>query len=191
MARFHFLNVKNGDCSIIEHNSGHVSVVDVCNARLPQNIRALSLEELTLLTFEAGALAEATGARKNYNQKSNPVNPVTYLQSHAISEIFRLAIIHPDMDHMDGLTDLFGFARPTNYYDTANNKEMEGGWAGSPYREEDWILYKALRDNPPGTNPKALRIFSGDDGIHRRKDWNGNPPGDAFFTLCPRSPAGG
>ena len=30
---FHFLNVKNGDCSIIEHGSGHVSVIDVCNAR--------------------------------------------------------------------------------------------------------------------------------------------------------------
>ena len=30
MATIHFLNVKDGDCSVIEHNSGHVTVIDVC-----------------------------------------------------------------------------------------------------------------------------------------------------------------
>ena len=34
MATIHFLNVKEGDCSIIEHNSGHKTVIDVCNASL-------------------------------------------------------------------------------------------------------------------------------------------------------------
>ena len=33
MATIHFLNVKEGDCSIIEHNSGHTTVIDVCNAK--------------------------------------------------------------------------------------------------------------------------------------------------------------
>ena len=26
MSRVHFLNVNEGDCSVIEHNSGHISV---------------------------------------------------------------------------------------------------------------------------------------------------------------------
>jgi len=185
MARFHFLNVKNGDCSIIEHNSGHVSVIDVCNARLAKNEKALSLEEIVNLTFNAVQLAKATEARKNYGQKSKPDNPISYLSKFGINQILRLAITHPDMDHMDGLVDLFEYSRPTNYYDTTNQKEMNDDWEKSPYREEDWKLYKSLRDNPPESNPKAIRILSGDNGIHRRKNWDGDPPGDAFFTLAP------
>ena len=89
------------------------------------------------------------------------------------------------MDHMDGIKDLFDVFSPANFYDTDNNKEMDGDWDQSPYREEDWNFYKNLRDKKPQTNPKRLTLFSGDDGIHRRKDWNGNPPGDAFYTLAP------
>ncbi|AEI14112.1 metallo-beta-lactamase superfamily hydrolase [Flexistipes sinusarabici DSM 4947] len=185
MARFHFLNVKNGDCSIIEHNSGHVSIIDICNARLPKNERVLSLNEIINLTAESEQLAKITEARKNYNQKANPENPISYLSKFGIKQIFRLAITHPDMDHMDGLVDLFEYSRPTNYYDTLNEKEMNNGWEGSPYREEDWLLYKSLRDRPPETDPKAIRIYSGDNGIYRRKNWDGEPPGDAFFTLSP------
>jgi hypothetical protein len=137
MARFHFLNVKNGDCSIIEHNSWHVSVIDICNARLPENERALGLIESMALMSDSEALAKATGARKNYGQKSKPTNPINHLGLFGINEIFRLAITHPDMDHMDGLTDLFKYARPSNYYDTENKKTMSDGWDGSPHREED------------------------------------------------------
>ena len=185
MARFHFLNVKNGDCSIIEHNSGHVSVIDVCNARLPENQKAMSLEELGGLIYEAKVLAEATGARKNYGQKANPVNPIEYMSMFGLTNVFRLAITHPDMDHMDGLVDFLQFASPTNYYDTENKKEMSDGWNGSPYREEDWLRYKELRDSPPEKNPKAMRIYSGDNGIHRLKNWDGEEPGDSFYTLAP------
>jgi len=32
MPKVHFLNVCEGDCTVIEHNSGHVTVIDVCNA---------------------------------------------------------------------------------------------------------------------------------------------------------------
>ena len=35
MATIHFLNVKQGDCSIINHDSGRVTVIDVCNAKPP------------------------------------------------------------------------------------------------------------------------------------------------------------
>lgn len=185
MSKFHFLNVKNGDCSIIEHNTGHVSVIDVCNARLPKNVKPMGLLESLTLAAEAEQLAKSTQAKKNYGQKTIPINPIEYMRERGISKIFRLAITHPDMDHMDGIADLFEYARPINYYDTRNKKKMDDGWEGSPYREEDWKLYKSLRDAPVSTDPKCIRLHSGDDGIHRTKDWHGNAPGDAFFTLAP------
>lgn len=33
MTKIHFLNVQNGDCSIIKHGAGRISVIDVCCAR--------------------------------------------------------------------------------------------------------------------------------------------------------------
>ena len=56
---------------------------------------------------------------------------------------------------------------------------------GSPYNEEDWNFYKKLRDSKSQTDPKRIPLFSGDDGIHRTKDWNGIRPGDAFYILAP------
>jgi len=179
---FHFLNVKQGDCSIIEHASGHVSVIDVCNARLPTpqtNASAILLESL-----ENAIKAAFSGINGNFNQKSYPVNPIEYLKKFGINSVFRFLVTHPDMDHLDGIKDFFAAFPPVNYYDTDNTKEME--WAsGSPYRQEDWEFYKSLRDSGSGSNPNRLAIYSGDEGIHRRKDWNGNAPGDAFFTLAP------
>ena len=182
---FHFLNVKDGDCSIIEHGSGHKSVIDVCNARKAENRKRISLAEYMYLEESAKQLFEATGALKNYGQKKNPENPIEYLQKFNVDSIFRFALTHPDMDHMDGIEDLFEAFDPANFYDSDNNKEMEDDWSQSPYREEDWLFYKNLMDNKPDTQPKRIVLFSGDNGIHRRKDWDGNPPGDAFYTLAP------
>ena len=39
MATIHFLNVKDGDCSVIEYTSGHVTVIDVCNAKIPEPLK--------------------------------------------------------------------------------------------------------------------------------------------------------
>lgn len=176
---FHFLNVKEGDCCIIEHGqSGHVSVIDVCNARR-EVVQKSALEEAYLQI-----LAERSQTSGNYQQKSHPVNPIEYLKKFGISSIFRFALTHPDMDHMDGIKDFFEEFEPGNFYDTDNTKEMES-FDGSPFREEDWLFYKKLRDTKPDTDPKRITLFSGDDATHRTKDWDGNPPGDAFYTLAP------
>lgn len=182
---FHFLNVKDGDCSVIEHGSGHVTVVDVCNARSPDKEEAMSYSEMLMLKESSERLAVQSSARKNYGQKAYPENPITYLQDRGITSIFRFASTHPDMDHLDGIKDLFDEFSPTNFVDSDNNKEMTDGWDGSRYRKEDWTFYKSLRDGKPQTDPKRLTLYSGDDGIHRRRDWDGNRPGDALHTLAP------
>ena len=172
---FHFLNVKDGDCSIIEHGSGHVSVIDVCNAE--RVTTGMSVSEFAYWTKRARTAG-------NFQQKKHPVNPIEYLQKFNIDSVFRFVLTHPDMDHMDGIKDFFHVFRPTNFYDTDNNKKTDF-LQKSPYNEDDWEFYKTLRDKKPKTDPKRLTLFSGDDGIHRTKDWNGNHPGDAFYILAP------
>jgi beta-lactamase superfamily II metal-dependent hydrolase len=97
---FHFLNVKEGDCTIIEHGSGHVSMIDVCNARKEEKL--LSAVESYFLQKSSEKTAAASGARKNYGQKAHPVNPISYLQDHSIYSLFRFVLTHPDMDHLAG-----------------------------------------------------------------------------------------
>ena len=170
----HFLNVKQGDCSIIEHGSGHKTVIDVCNAR----------KEKYYDFSESRDYFEKAAVLGNFQQKKHPVNPITYLKSFGIYDIFRFVLTHPDMDHMDGIKDFFEEFSPTNFYDIENDLDKECD-ESSPYRQEDWDFYKNLRDTKPQTNPRLIRVFSGDDGIHRTKNWEGKSPGDAFYVISP------
>ena len=127
MATIHFLNVLDGDCIAIEHNSGHVTVIDVCNAK-PESVfleKALSL------------LADAeTGIHGNFNQKKYPVNPITYLKKHGITSIFRFILTHPDMDHLDGFKLFCESFSPINFWDT-DNEEEKGFTNVTKYDEDD------------------------------------------------------
>ena len=141
MATIHFLNVKDGDCSIIEHNVGHKTVIDVCNAK-PVG----ALQEAQMAKAERGISG-------NFQQKKYPVNPISYMRDRSLSSIFRYVQTHPDMDHLDGIEALFREFSPTNFWDTDNTKEMlASSWQGSSYRESDWKFYKNLRDTDPDTD---------------------------------------
>lgn len=53
MTQIHFLNVENGDCSIIKHDSGRLSVIDVCCARkilTEQGVESVSVVKKVLKT---------------------------------------------------------------------------------------------------------------------------------------------
>ena len=178
MPTIHFLNVKEGDCSIIDHSSGRVTVMDVCNAKPSSS--AVSKSEMAL----AGLATRAVHG--NFNQKAYPVNPVAYLIEHGIGSIFRFILTHPDMDHMDGISALFDAFPPVAFWDTNNQKTMDSSsWSASPYNQADWELYKALRDTSPQQNPKRLTNLSGDDGQYWNRDESGNPGGDGYKILAP------
>jgi beta-lactamase superfamily II metal-dependent hydrolase len=174
----HFLNVKEGDCSIINHVSGHISVIDVSNAR-----KEYTEEENISAMIKALFEARVSGSG-NFNQKAYPVNPIEYMKSFGITSIFRFILTHPDMDHMDGIKDLFEEFNPVNFHDTNNKKEIEFD-ENSVYCEEDWHFYKKLRDSNPQEGPKRLTTFSSADIPYLTKDWNGNPLGDALYILSP------
>ena len=174
---FHFLNVKEGDCSIIEHGSGNVSIIDVCNAE--KITTPMSDSELRYFTEKARVAG-------NFQQKKHPVNPVEYLNKFNINSVFRFILTHPDMDHMDGIKDFFESFSPANFWDTDNNKEMEFP-EGSPYNEEDWNFYKQIRDGQSQTNLTRLTLFSGSQGMYWSQNANGQPPGDRLTILAPTS----
>lgn len=177
MATIHFLNVKEGDCSIIEHNSGRKTVIDVCNASPPDNLS----EALIAVSAEA-----EKGLSGNFRQKEYPVNPVSYMQDRRISSIFRYILTHPDMDHMDGIEALFNAFSPLNFWDTGNTKEMSASsWQGSPYRESDWRFYKNMRDTAPDTAPKRLTLYSDARGQYFNKGNDGSDGGDGLYVLAP------
>ena len=164
---FHFLNVKNGDCSVIEHGSGHVSVIDVCNA-----------EKITQ------PLTEKSRVLGNFQQDKHPVNPIEYLNQFASNRVFRFILTHPDMDHMDGIKDFFEHFNPINFWDTDNEKELEFE-EDSKYSEEDWNFYKQIRDTNPQTDPKRLTLYSGGEGKYYTHNAEGERPGDSLQILAP------
>lgn len=176
MATLHFLNVKQGDCSVVCHKSGHTTVIDVCNAKYPEDAG----EE-----FRSVFSQFDRGVSGNFQQKKYPVNPINYLRKLGIESVFRYIQTHPDMDHMDGIKDLFTQFSPINFWDTNNTKEMdESSWGNSPYNEDDWLYYKGLRDSNPDDNPKRLTPLAGDEGMYWNKGkYDGE--GDGLDILAP------
>jgi len=176
VARLHFLNVLEGDCSLIQHNNDHVSVIDVCNA---QAVDAAEERQLAIM-----AKADR-GVAGNFQQKKYPVNPIAYMRDHGISSVFRYVQTHPDMDHMDGIKAFFGEFSPINLWDTDNNKEMASPWDSPRYQEEDWKFYKHLRDTNSTADPKRLTLLSGARGQYYNQDEGGSGGGDGLHVLAP------
>ena len=173
----HFLNVKEGDCSIIQHYSGRVTVIDVCNAKPDHS--DLSISEMNLAKMATRAVFG------NFNQKAYPVNPVAYLREHGIDSIFRYIQTHPDMDHMDGIRTLYREFSFTNFWDTNNSKELDTrSWSG-PYNIEDWQFYKHSRDRRSNADPKRLALLSGARGKYYNENESGSGSGDGLYILAP------
>lgn len=167
----HFLNVDPGDCSIIQHGSGRVTVIDVCEARAENAER-----------HERGVQDVARAA---HHQKDHTVNPIGYMRRHGINSVFRIIVTHPDMDHLDGLSDFFDAYPPTNFYDTDNNKTLGTFPPGGRFREQDWALYRGLRDEKPTDNPKRSTLYAGRRGKYYNRNGDGTGSGDALYFLAP------
>jgi competence protein ComEC len=201
MPRVHFLNVRNGDCSIIQHLSKRISVIDVNCAFIPAVKAAhFSLAE----NYQRKSWEPVPG---NYHQKDDEDNPIEYLRKLSVSQIFRFILTHPDMDHMGGIKDLFTEFSPINFWDTANTKEITEGFGSRTDLKADWEFYKNIRDTKTSkdSDPKRLVYDSGDsydyfkgDGLkilaptpaliaegNRRKKWN-----DASYVILYRTVGG-
>jgi competence protein ComEC len=174
MPRIHFLNVGQGDCSTIEHATGHVTVIDVCNAYRPKR------NEVSLLPLANRGVIDP------FQQGQHPVNPIQYMRDRGIDKVFRFVLTHPDMDHMDGIKTFFEEFHPTNFWDTDNTCEKDDDF-DDQYRfdEGDWEFYKKLRDGRPKANPTRLALHAGDAGPFYNRDTQGGEGGDGITILAP------
>lgn len=154
MRRVHFLNVKNGACSLIQHTNGNVSMFDVNCAKALTANAAVKMSAV----YERKSWEPVPG---NYHQKETPDNPLEYLVKHGIDSIFRFILTHPDMDHLGGIKALFSAIPVINFWDTANTKEFDEDELSGRLKA-DWEFYKILRDSDPDTSPRRLLMYSGD-----------------------------
>jgi beta-lactamase superfamily II metal-dependent hydrolase len=139
MSIVHFLNVLQGDCNVIQHsNSNRVTLIDVCNADSDEIYENAELRN----AIKDDVSDTTTG---NYGQKKYPENPIKYLQRLNINTIWRFIVSHPDMDHIDGIRDLFSDINIFNVWDTSNNKEINDFSCYGRFNEYDWEYYKKLR----------------------------------------------
>lgn len=161
MSTIHFLNVNDGDCSWIKHESGRVTVIDVCAA----NEESLNEAEFS-----------------NHQQKKHPVNPITYLNDYNVSSIFRFILTHPDMDHMDGIKSLFESFNVVNFWDTANKKVMDENSSWGKYKKDDWDFYQEIRKSCELT---VLYNYAGNKGKYYNQDENGKDGSDGLYILAP------
>ncbi len=142
MPRVHFLNVGKGDCSIIEHFSGRVTMIDICGGNADEEALKASASSWTFF----GEVEQKTTVAGDYGMRDNPTNPITYLQRHGIKSPFRFILSHPDMDHLDGFDALCEKVGITNFWDNGLRKDKPD-FSNGPYLEEDWDAYEAVRDN--------------------------------------------
>ena len=166
----HFLNVGEGDCRIIEHASGRVSVVDLSNVKRLDDTtleEAISSDMNLLLRKTAGI--DIGLLREAAMKKMAPLtDALDYYDKHLgkTRNIFRLIVTHPHMDHMSGLHRLvrsepkeisnFWYASKENF-DLDSDEQWQK--VAGPYDRDDWRTYKRLRDSD------AVRTFDQRQGV--------------------------
>jgi competence protein ComEC len=172
MAAVHFLNVGEGDCTIIEHNSGHKTVVDLCNGYFSLSIPS-SMEESEFLEKKAA----------NYRMCERSTNPIDYLQNLGIKQIFRFILTHPEMDHLDGFDKLLKKFSVINFWDSGVRREKPDFSEGR-YVEADWDRYaKIIEGREPNINvvtPKAGAQFK-----YANIAEDGTAGGDGLYIMAP------
>ena len=169
MAIIHFLNVKNGDCTLIQHSSGRNTLIDISNGNDVKNFSESALESLS--------------PKGNFKQKLHPIDPIKYLQDLEINEIFRFILTHPDMDHMDGIKELFDTFEVLNFWDTENTKVMDDNSDWGRYDEEDWDFYQKIRTS--SSSPKVLHLYAGQKGKYYNQTEDGKSGADGLYLLAP------
>lgn len=175
MPKVHLLNVSPGDCTIIQHFSGHTTVIDICggNKKEPESVPA----KVAMEVFQ-----ESIKPKGNFAMCRVPTQPISYMKSIGVEKIFRFILTHPDMDHMDGLERLSTELEISNFWDTGYRRKKPAFGNGSPYREEDWIAYERIIAGE--TSTLVAQRLEGHRFKYANKDDKGGG-GDGLEILAP------
>src|ERR1044072_7031384 len=164
--KLHFLNVGHGDCTIIEHESGRLTMIDINNSTTLPDADEIALAEnkgLSLGAFKASSLT--TRSWEDY-YKGKLVDPIEYWRANFSGRsLFRYIQTHPDMDHMGGLAGLFWTEKVhlENFWDIEHSKtHVEADFNnGGPHNWVDWLAYKVLRGGSYGPD--------GEHKVHKKE----------------------
>ena len=178
MPEVHFLTVGEGDCTLIRHSSGRVSMIDICGG----NRARKSQEELRrAMLIESLQLARGNPLG-NYRMCENPTHPLDYIQDRSLHPIYRFISTHPDMDHLDGFKALLDTFAVHNFWHTGAEKQKPE-FDKSPYSEADWDAYKKVqRGDVSGT--KSLEKLDGATFEFANKGGDGDR-GDCLHIAAP------
>ncbi len=171
MAKVHLLKVGDGDCTIIEHASGRVTVIDICGG----NQQPETLEETI-----AKILYKPQG---NFAMCKDPTNPVQYLKDIGVTNIFRFILTHPDMDHLDGFNNLAPKFSIDNFWHN-DAKKTKPDFTGTNYNENDWNRYEKFRDGKED-GVTVITHLAGSRFKYANKGDNDITCGDALYIAAP------
>lgn len=173
----HFLNVGEGDCTIIEFPSGHIGIVDISNVKTLDDDSAAEIilsEARDRGMTKASELDQAFISEALAKAAAPTTDALDYIDENIgqTATIFRLIISHPHMDHISGLHRL-AMQEPKEIlnfwhagFDDFDLDDAE--WGSWEYKKEDWEAYKALRNSTEA--PKALVKRQGNQGQYWTED---------------------
>jgi competence protein ComEC len=199
-----YLNVGHGDCTIIQHPSGRITMIDINNSQSydPESHQALIEERQgmgalnRLLAPQAAQTAALSGglgggilggqweeyAALMEAERRELTDPIAFFkETFPGQSIFRFILTHPDMDHMRGIKNLFSEIYVENFWDTRNNKKIEN--FNSSRDKEDWEFYQYLRSGQ--THVQVNNYTRGYTGFAINKDADGSGRGDGIYVLSP------
>lgn len=186
----HMLNVGHGDCSIIKHSSGRITMIDINNGQKYDTTTEAELAVQGILRgSQAHTLAFLGAASQSPTLLFQPppvaaelTCPIDYFQRNFKGEpIYRFILTHPDMDHIRGLSTLLDSGvKIVNFWDT--HHEIEKDSFKSEADNADWYAYQKLRSGTAGT--KVFRPFRGDSNKYWNMDDEGGR-GDGLTILAP------
>lgn len=146
MVKVHFLNVGHGDCTLIEHESGNITMIDINNGDELDEESAAEITEQLGYTRESLIKAIDQQQLTPYEilQKAGYTrtltNPVEFYKgTYGNKAIFRYIQTHPDLDHMRGLVALrVEGITIINFWDTNHSKSQDDFLFDD---EEEWNEY--------------------------------------------------
>lgn len=197
MLRVHFLNVGHGDCTVIRHPTGRLTMIDVNNSQSYDDETEKALVEQELRKSQpalagigalypsalpprpgfvehalAKALVDATASR----ELTDPIEFMSEL--YPGQRLWRFVLTHPDLDHMRGLRRVHDDIGFENFWDTANDKMVTS--FRSDADKVDWQFYQWLRSRD------IRKVYQrGASEFAFGKDEHGMPGGDNIEILSP------
>lgn len=165
MPAIHFLNVGHGDCIIIEHLSGRVTMIDICSGNIAE-------------PSTAGGLLGIVS-----RMADRPTKPQEYLRRLGVTEIWRFILTHPDMDHLDGFDALLREFTVHNFWHPGAEREKPPFGGFSRYKEADWDRYAQVKAGNGGLNSRL--VLAGDRFAYANKSDSPDGGGDGLHILAP------